>query len=851
VLEEKLKNIIHKQKDLIAELEHETFLIAKNDLLQENERIKGELLKLKRDFENQKEENRKMKEENIHFKSALYEHIYNEKIAILNAVNHKVDAYYNDTLNREKNRLLAFEKTAKENIQQMFRMLREHRVSAEDEIFSKIEALKGLLDQKLTVALAELESKEGSFSKDREFQLNALHSENLTEQEMKSAMKKNNIENFIGLNIINKVGILFLIIGVITASRYTYFQLGDSLKSIFMFLLGGGFFAAGEFLNRKKSDVFSLGITSAGVAILYVALGISYFGLGVLTMIPALILCIGITLVSFIFSIRYHSQTIATFALVGGYLPIFSMAGNQGMVYSGMAYFIVLSIFALSISVKNKWSVSQFVGFFLNFIATIYIVNLMLGFRSLEAKFGMKDFILLAYLSFAYVVYTLIPIVSTYFEKENFKKPDIILLGFNTFLSSIVMYGIFYEVGLKDFTGLLAISFAAIYLLLGRFIETRMIQERNVKVLFYLTGFTFGVLIIPFQFGRVWLSLGWLVEGVVLASYGIFKEEKNFKKGGFLIFAFSVFSFLIWDVLLRVSPELFAYKYFAITLGSVIILYALGAKKTLSESIMKAFKIAVVVNLWVFARYMIGFKLRGYLNNQYANTRFNIDYWVSSFNTVVDFLIGYTVVRIKVLSDYSIKVIGMSIYILGILSIFTLNATSPFMGRGETIPLLIIILGTIALLAINFLAVLALRDFLQFIVLERRLGIEWYPLILSGFFMLLLSQNLITQVGLEFNNAIISILYVIASFSWVIYGFLKRYVFIRRFGLGLSMIAVAKLFILDISVLQTQGIKILSYFAFGVILMAISFVYQYYSKKLESMGGLLPKDKKQNEKWDG
>ena len=70
------------------------------------------------------------------------------------------------------------------------------------------------------------------------------------------------------------------------------------------------------------------------------------------------------------------------------------------------------------------------------------------------------------------------------------------------------------------------------------------------------------------------------------------------------------------------------------------------------------------------------------------------------------------------------------------------------------------------------------------------------------------------------------------------FGFARRYVFIRRFGLGMAALSVVKLFLVDLASL-TEGYRILSYFALGVTLIAISFVYQFFSKRLElDVGGL-------------
>jgi hypothetical protein len=132
MLEENLKKIIQKQKEVINELEYQMDQISKNNLIQENRTIKAELFRLQEESKNRLEEYSKMKEENKNLKNALYEQIYNEKISILNAMNNKVDLYYQDTVNREKNRLIEFSKTTKNNIQQMVSILKEHRISAEN-----------------------------------------------------------------------------------------------------------------------------------------------------------------------------------------------------------------------------------------------------------------------------------------------------------------------------------------------------------------------------------------------------------------------------------------------------------------------------------------------------------------------------------------------------------------------------------------------------------------------------------------------------------------------------------------------------------------------------------------------
>ncbi|UWV48255.1 DUF2339 domain-containing protein [Acetivibrio thermocellus] len=837
-----LKIILAKQKEIITSLENEIAGIEANDLVKENQKLKEELAKLKSSLEKEKIENEKLSKENKNLRNILYEQFYNEKISLLNSAEKRMDVYYRAHVEGEINRLTRFELSVKRRIDEMTKVLRANRVSLQDEIYIKLEELRNLLNVKITKAREEIMQQTGAFIQNRNEGLARLRQEQVTEQEIKARAKQNNIESIIGLNIINKVGIFLLIVGVITAAQFTYFRLPDTLKSVFTFAVGVVLLIAGEILNRKKPNVFSLGITSGGIAILYVALCLSYFQFKLLETYPALGLCILITAGTFVLSQRYNSQTISAFALIGGYLPIFSITGISAIAYGAMVYFVILNLLALIIAVNKKWAVTAYIGFVLNVIGSVYIASIMFGGLFAPSEFSFDSVITIIYILFAFVIYTLIPIAGTFRQKLSFKTSDIVLLALNTFISSVLLYWSFYASDLEDFTGLLALTFAIIYLALGRFIEKNMPKENQVTTLFYLTGLTFVVLIIPFQFGKVWLSLGWLIEGVALLSYGICKEIKRFKKAGIAISFLCLLTFLSFDVSL-IQDSLFTFKYFAITLGSIIILGALIYKKNLASKESKLFKYATSINLLIFLLYIISNELKPFLSQYVQDTKFDLDYLICSAMILTSFLVAYTLPRIKVLCDNVIKGISMSIYALALLTLFSLNFTSPVKGYLVEMPLAISIVGTLELALIAFLSILAVRDFVLYFVIDHKLGIEWYPLAISLYFVIILTQNLITQYRLEFSNAAISIIYLAAALTWIIFGFAKRYVFIRRFGLAMSMLSVAKLFIIDLAFL-TQGYRIVSYFVFGIILLAISFVYQYFNKKLENICEVMPDDKK-------
>jgi uncharacterized membrane protein len=775
-------------------------------------------------------------------KNALYQQLYNEKTYILNSVQKRMDVYYKSKVQGERNRLQQLEISVKRRIDEMTNILRANRIDTQDEIYTKIEELKTLLNVKVAAARQDLEKQEAVLSQNKSEEFLKLKEEQLTEEEIQSRIKQNNIESLIGLNIINKLGILLLIIGVIAASQFTYYRLTDSLKSVFMFAIGFVLLLAGEWLNRKKTNVFSLGLTSGGVAILYVALALSYFRFNILSMYPALGLCVLITIGAFILSQRYNSQTIAAFAMIGGYLPIFSISGSKAIVYGAMVYFVILNILALSISVNKKWIVSAFIGFSLNVLGSLYICSIMYD----ETPFYPDGLITILYLIFAFITYTLIPVIASYKKQLNFKRSDTVLLALNTFISSVILYSVFYAFRLDKFTGLLTAIFAIIYTALGRFIEKFMPKEKTTKSLFYITAVTFVALIIPFQFDIMWLSLGWLIEGVALLSYGIFKEIKGFKKSGIVITSLCFMSFLLFDMS-EYPDNLFTFKYFSITAGSISILASLIYKKNIESTRTKLFKYLSVINLWFFSIYIVTNEFKKVLLNTLSDSNnFNIDYLITATVIVISFVFAYAIQRIAVIRDKITKNISIIIYAIALVILFFLNFTSPIKGSFSEVPLSISITGTFLLVLISLLSIFALRDFVLTLVLDKMFGVEWYPFIISFYFVVILTQNLISQYNLGFNNAVISIIYLATAFAWITLGFIKRYTFIRRFGLALSISAVIKLFLIDLSFL-TEGYKIISYFVFGITLLAISFVYQYFSKRIESIGKITPDDKNDNQ----
>jgi hypothetical protein len=388
--------------------------------------------------------------------------------------------------------------------------------------------------------------------------------------------------------------------------------------------------------------------------------------------------------------------------------------------------------------------------------------------------------------------------------------------------------------GWGDFMGIAALAFAVLYLAIGRIIARKFEGAKAMSALFYITGLTFGVLFVPLQLDVMWFTLGWLVLGTFLAVYGIAKERKGFQMSSFIIGGLSLTWFVLIDLTMWNLSENyhFPWQYLAVTASSIIIMAVYVWKKTVFGAAQKAFKYCAAVNLWFYALFIVS-RLYEIFAYNLRDTRLDGLYLFFALGCVATIVLALIYPRIPIIRDKGISVISIVLHSCGIFGIFVLNiAASPMAAGVHGQPAVIIVLATVILVAVGGMGAVAVYDLVRRGILAGVMKAQYLPLMVSGYAIIMLSINLINAYGLSFASFWISAIYVLTAFLWTVLGFVKRYALLRRFGLGLALFAVTKLFLIDLNAL-TQGWRILSYFVLGAVLVAISYVYQYFSKRLE------------------
>ena len=461
-----------------------------------------------------------------------------------------------------------------------------------------------------------------------------------------------NNENWVGISLFNRVGILLIIIGTIAIAAFEGFH--PLLRTSILFALALGITGMGEFMNRKKPTIFSLGLSAAGVALTYVAIAASFFALGTLGMYAALIACILATAMGIFLATRYSAQVIGCFALVGGYLPIFSLDfDDQPVIIGIMVYFTLLTLFSLTIAFTRKWSVMNILGYALTVAGILY-----LGWQA-------EPVAAFVYVCIQFMLYTAIPLISTYRAGQKYELLDICLITANTFISSLVILMIANRLDINNIHAYICLALIAVYAGISYWIK-RTSSQKELQTLFVLVSIGFAVLFVPFFFDVRWFVVAWLVIAVALLCYGIPANKKLAEFTGLIVFVLSITARVIGDAVFPYEQQTdwqFTLDYGMLTLGGLMVMGCYIFKGRQFGEYEHLIKLVVLTNTWIFLLYIL-----------YQYMPDTIDYSVVFMAwAVVTFALSFLYRNVKLWASTGTRILAYIIHFAGIIFVWIGN----------------------------------------------------------------------------------------------------------------------------------------------------------------------------------
>lgn len=859
----RLSAIRQNQRNLLQETQALLEEYESSDLIHENEKLRRQSEEDRRELAALRAESFKLNKQNAELRLSLTEQILDEKLNILRLSRSKMDTYFAGSKVQRINRLRLFEEQARTRIHKMMTASLRLNGGEQQQFRLKLEELSEQLEISLDRQRRWQEEADRQAGESLDDGYRLLEDEGVDEDTIRRRVRQNRIEMKIGLNWINKLAILLILVAVGMAFNYTYSTwFNDYVRGSVFFLFGALLLGGGEWLYRRGRRTFALGLLGGGTAVLYGSIFYSYFLLGIIGMGAALLLSVLVTLTTVLLALRYESRTICALGLVGGYLPLLSYGLASGLsgpaVYAAMVYLLLLNLLLLLVSLHKRWTVVAYIGFALNTPAMLVLVWLA-DSRWIGAGYAFATFLMYLSLTLAYPMRF----------KRKLSEWDVALLGINTFVGCGVMYALLQSSGAIEFRGLLALLFGLLYAGLGLLAERLVPEEKNTRLLFYVTALVFAILIVPFQLGEAWTSLGWLAEACVLSVYGRRAGSKRLERGGWAVMLLCIAAFVVVDLplgglTLLISGEnssVFMVKYTLLTLGTLglALFYAWDefrnhgvdrsseAERRVRYSpderrMLLFFRYAALLNVWFYGVYETFYVYERLLPNGGSHYLFYKMLLAAAVTALLSFgLSRFTLIRDEVTRMYALIQYGIACFI-GIALMLTmpvLSARSDLNGANDYAALAV-------LLVVNAAVFWSGNRSLRSVVRRYPQAGEWYPVGIAAYVLVMLTALLGVQLHVDDFGLLYSLAYLLVALGCILYGFRRRYVHIRRLGLILTLLCTAKLLIFDLG-LNGLGSRILAYFAAGFILLGISYLYQRVSNRLEADEGKEPNDDAEKE----
>jgi len=667
--------------------------------------------------------------------------------------------------------------------------------------------------------------------------------------------KPSNWEKFIGENLINKIGVLVLIIGVGIGAKYAIDNelISPLTRIILGYLMGLGLLGFALKL-KKKFESFSAVLLSGSMAIMYFITFLAYSLYGLMPQSLAFIIMVIFTVFTVFAALKYDQQVIAIIGLVGAYSVPFLLSDGSGKVLILFSYMTLINIGILIIAFKKYWRLLNLTSFFATWLifATWYFSSFNV---SLHFNIGLTFlFIFFAIFYTAFLSYKLI-------KKENYEAKDI----FSVLSNSFVFYGI--GIGMLN-THPVATNYLGLFTLLNAIIHfgvSTLIYKKKLgdKSLFYLIlglVLTFITIAVPIQLNGQWVTLCWAFQALLLFWLGRSKKVPLYENLSYVVMFLAFFSLVEdwWnykDVTPFFNPDFLNSLLFVIAFGFI---FYLQRKFREEENTKVKFHILImnyfVPGIFLFVLYKaIQMEISNYWELRYLASKVDtsgdgfaerytlynekfMDYetvWILNFTLL--YLSAIFFVIEKKIKNTALEITTLVISGLTLLLFITTGlyaqaslvhsymnptnfASAGFFG---------VIVHYFSLLV---LAIFVYRIYIYFISRQEK-NRMLFDIFFSILVIWILSAEMLIWLNAfniyENNKLGLSILWGIYSLLLISYGIWKGKKHLRILAIVLFGITLLKLFFYDIVHLNTIR-KTIVFVSLGILLLVISFLYNKY-----------------------
>jgi uncharacterized membrane protein len=663
-----------------------------------------------------------------------------------------------------------------------------------------------------------------------------------------SEKEERDYEKFIGENIANKIGIAVLVLGISFFIKYAIDKdwIHESGRVIIGLISGGiliGF--AHYFRNQYRS--FSSVLVGGGLSVFYFSIAFAFHQYHLISQSTTFISMVIISGLGVFLSLYYNRQELAILAAIGGFITPFLVSTGQDNYSALFTYLCILNAGLMVLAWFKRWPA-------INSIALVFTTLIYGGWLTRRLTISTEPLPRTEALLFAtlfYLLFMAMHIINTIRLKNKFRAFDFMLLLSTSalyYLAGMLILDQWNHGDYKGlFTGLLGLFNGILAIIFYRDKNT----DRNFVSLLIGLTLSFLSMVAPVQFDGNDITLFWAAETVTL--YWLFMRSRIvlLKLTSVLIAVLMLLSLLgNWSVVYLNNSSLPVLINSGFVTGLVVatalLLYYFLQRKEKETVFYIGIPAGSIRTTTLILGICISY-LTGILEINFQFSSRNPDtpaaaIYLQLFSYCFIMLLLFLFRKDKAapLLRLSLTLFAFFIYIWGLSATRTFSLYLMENGKG-----IYFLAHWIAVLLLLWLLFQLIRFFFKkenekwsdyrliftwlttsgIIVL---LSVEMYQVIFWSNYLDAADwawwENLYYKAGL-------SILWGLCSFAMMWLGMKKDFKTLRIISLTLFTITIVKLFLYDIVNIPPGG-KIAAFILLGILLLAVSFMYQRLKKIL-------------------
>lgn len=656
------------------------------------------------------------------------------------------------------------------------------------------------------------------------------------------------LEKFIGENLINKIGIAVLVLGVGLLLNFAIDQgLIDTVGQTLIGLSAGGLLVFFAHRLRTGYRAFSSVLIAGGIAVFYTTIAFAFHRYHLIGQTPAFLIMVVITGLAVLLTLAYDRKELAVISLLGGFAAPFLASSGEGNFKVLFTYLLILDAGMLVLANFKKWYVINV----LSFVLTVLVFTgwCAIGYPDLTPRPVAMGFM---FATAFFLVFFAMNLRYNLKHRQVFTALDHALLLANTAAYYAAGMYLLSDLAVRV-TGLFTALLGLYYLLFALYFHRKQGIPGPLKLLLIGLVLTFISLAAPVQLEGNYITLFWAAEAVLLLWFSQRTGLRLVERASVLVSVLMTISLLldldaVYGRYISDEPLPILINKGWITGMAAAVSMFLSARLLSKEDAAHRLLPGLARSMWRNIL-LVACVVVLYITNLFE-LQVQLVRWVQP--VVMEMAcMAYSLAFVLVLERLARSTAARRA-VLVLLTLLSLLYISAHYESSRSGLWMYLTQGTgrgflvVHAIALVLMVVAVVRIAVLVRAFVRRPSAAWnaYLIAVSILLVIIASQELDhamalyrgTTEGLHDARRVgYPILWGVGSFAFMWYGMRQRLRTMRIIALGLFAITLLKLFLFDLRDLSEGG-RVAAFIFLGALLLVISFMYQ-------KLKGLFAEDK--------